>query len=99
LNGINFGIISLDTFNPTSALASEPLIKNSVVFVLTIPGPALTTADISTVAFQYGTEFGDPVFSGTQQVIPEPSTLLLLSSGLAALVVTGWRKRQAHKAV
>ena len=84
LDGIDFGIISLDpSYNPNGDLSSRPLIKNSVIFVLTIPGPALTTADISSVAFQYGTAFSDThaIVSGTQQVIPEPSTLLLLGSG------------------
>ena len=82
VNGINFGIISADpSFLPNGGLASVPLIKNSVTFVLTgVSG--LTENDISKVSFQYGTSITEPRLPPSKT--PEPGTLLLLGGGLAA---------------
>jgi len=87
-DGINFGIISNDpTFTPNGGLASEPLIRNSVVLALTgVNG--LSESDISHVSFQYGTSFGEANLPGTPpppSQVPEPVTLLLLGSGIAGL--------------
>ena len=95
LDGINFGIISNDpSFLPNGGLAMDPLIQNSVVFQLS-GASGFSLDDLSNVTFQYGTDLTEAMFpSSTEQVIPEPSTILLLGSGLAGLVA--WRMRKGR---
>lgn len=88
-DGINFGIISLDSsFNPNGGLVSEPLIKNSVFFTLLITG-TLTENQISSVMFQYGTNFSESRLvccdRPPTERVPGPATAVLLSSALLAL--------------
>ncbi len=91
VDGINFGLISLDpSFLPNGGL-NQPLIRNQVIFILTgVAG--LNTSHISSVSFQYGTSIDDPPepnITGNcvdcPQDTPEPGTMLLLGCGLAAL--------------
>ena len=89
-DGINFGILSSDpSYLPNGGLANDPLIRNQVVFILTgVSG--LSIYDIGNVSFQYGTGLDEPNIPGdcvdcTQEDVPEPTTLLLLGCGLAAL--------------
>lgn len=103
LNGINFGIISnAPGYNPNGGLANDPVISNSVTFML--KGVAgLTNTDISGVRFQYGTNFNE--FSmpgegggggngggGGSNSVPEPGSLMLLAIGMLGLAAN-WRRR------
>jgi hypothetical protein len=89
VNGLQYGITSADD-NPTTGNAavtgSAALIQNSVVFTLGgIPGgfdPSDMGA-VTNVNFQYGTALDDP---NVPTPTPEPSTMLLLASGLVGFV-------------
>lgn len=95
--GINFGIISNDpSFLPNGGLASDPLIRNSVVFTLS-GATGLSVLDISNVTFQYGTSLTEPMFTQTdEKVVPEPSTILLFGTGLAGLLAMRWRRSRSE---
>jgi hypothetical protein len=93
VDGINFGIISNDpSFEPNGGLL-RPLIQNQVVFILTGVNDLIDvdglSIPVSNVSFQYGTSLTEPRITGDcvdcTQDTPEPTTLLLLGWGLAAL--------------
>lgn len=95
-DGINFGIISLDNvFNPNGGLANDPLIRNSVIFALS-GAQGLSVIDISNVSFQFGTDLAEYNMGTTPgEPIPEPTTVILLGSGIAGL--WGWRYYKAKR--
>ena len=100
LNGINFGIISAAAgYNPNGGLANDPVIRDTVTFVLTgVNG--LTNASISNVSFQYGTALNELNVPGTVDGgggstgnVPEPATAAMFGLGLLGLVAVRRQKR------
>jgi hypothetical protein len=86
--GLGYGIISAEGIgsNANPAIMSTPLIHNSVVFTLSgLPSgfdpsgqDSQGNSNITNVSFQYGTALP----------VPEPSTIILLGSGLIGLVAS-----------
>jgi PEP-CTERM motif len=84
VNGANYGILSAGyTGGGNQAVTGQfPLIENSVVFTFS-GADGLGLGDVSNVSFEYGTDLDfEP---RDLEPIPEPATLLLVSSGLAGL--------------
>ena len=91
-DGLQYGITSA---GDNSATGNTPvtggyeLIHNSVTFTFTSPD-GFVLEDISNVYFQYGTSLDEPSFPS----YPEPGSLLLLISGVAAVWVGASRRRR-----
>ena len=96
IDGINFGIVSsAGAYNPNGGLASDPLIQDSLVFVLS-GATGLTVDDVSNVSFQYGTSFDEPIIpptGGPPAAIPVPAAVWLFGSGLLGLVGVARRRK------
>jgi hypothetical protein len=103
VDGVNFGIVAPVTFaNPLlpNGGMQEPLIEGGVRFTLSIDGTRqLTAADLQSVSFQYGTNLSEARIAGSsggeQPGVPEPSTALLVLSGIALAVRRARRARAA----
>lgn len=96
LDGLQYGITSAgDIFSTpgVGALASNALIKNSVVFTLGGLAANFDINSISKVSFQYGTDITDANITPPQ--VPEPGTLLLLGIGGFGLAIWGKRRKSA----
>jgi hypothetical protein len=93
--GIQYGITSagdnLTTGN--GGLSGENLIKNSVVFTLS-GYSGEPDANITNVAFQYGTGLDEPRFPGDFLHAPEPGSWVLLGIGGLALAIGRLLKRR-----
>ncbi len=63
------------------------------LFVTYGPGSTMQIGDLVNIFFSPGSGAGDFMVQGT--IIPEPSTLLLVGGGLAALGIRASRRRQA----
>jgi hypothetical protein len=103
LDGLQYGIVTagdLAGTGNTGLLKGEGLIQNSVVFVLGNWGGADASTAFSNVSFQYGTALDEPNIPEnggggiTAQAVPEPASLVLLGSGLAAVAVRRRRVRR-----
>lgn len=99
LDGVDFGIVP--TGNGPLPIGGNPAVtEHDVIFTFTgYNGANLATA-VSGVNFQYGTSLGEFNSGGGtsstsgQQLVPEPTSLLLFGSGLAATAYRARRKRQ-----
>lgn len=90
LGGHNFSIVgsAYDGLNANSGLLKLPLIQSTVLFEFT-GAQGLTSGDISNISFAYGNDVH-------LVAAPEPTTLLLMGTGLVAIGIHRYRKsRQA----
>jgi len=103
VDGLQYGIVpagdDLTTGNPD--IKNTPLTHDDVNFVLTC-SPTCANAVFSNVSFQYGTAATEiPAFGGTssggENLVPEPTSLLLFGSGLAMTAYRARRKKQQKK--
>lgn len=98
-NQLAFGVVSTGE-DPATGNApvsgSRPLIKDTVVFALSGLPSGFQLSEVSNVRFQYGTNLTEPSFSGSSQIpeVPEPGTLLLVGSGVAAATLLRRRRRR-----
>ena len=99
IDGLDYGILSEgdnSATGNTGVTGHGPLIKNSVVFTLTAES-GFSLAEIGdSVVFQYGTSLTEPSYTsgpptGGSPPVPEPTTMLLLGSGLLGL--WGFKKK------
>ena len=102
--GFNYGIASTISGSANQGLTSNPITLHDVVFTLTC-SQNCTDASFSNIVFQYGTSANEPSFGGGtgtgtgtatgtgQNVVPEPTSLLLFGSGLAATAYRARRKK------
>ncbi len=92
VDGGQFGIVNEES-NPNGGLRHESEVSNSVTFLLNVPTGFMLT-DITDPRIWYGTADGPCAPPST---VPVPPSVLLIGSGLLALVGLGWRKRKALK--
>lgn len=83
-----------------SAIQNAPLIRSSVVFVLSGLSTNFDLNSISNVRFQYGTGLSEPSMDGVpgvmvqgQSVVPEPGSLALAGFAGIGLALRAWRRR------
>ena len=102
VDGLQYGIVSDNdnTATGNSAITGTELTHHDVDFILTC-SVTCTNGVISNVVFQYGTSNTEPSFGGGtgtgtatgQNLVPEPTSLLLFGSGLAATAYRARRKK------
>jgi hypothetical protein len=94
---VDFGLTTLFDLpgNNKGSIKHKGLIENAIVLVLEGLPVDFTLADISNVTFQYGNKIKEPEITGEAiAVIPEPSTIMLVATGLLG-VLTVFRRRIA----
>ena len=100
VDGPQYGIVSSVSASATNAMKATPLTGHDVIFVLTC-SQTCTDASFSNVSFQFGTSLTEPNVGGTgpggQNLVPEPTSLLLFGSGLAATAYRARRRNQKQQ--
>jgi hypothetical protein len=92
-DGSNFGMASSIGPEGINGILDTPIVVGgSVQFVFNVTG-ALSTADISNVNFQYGTD-ADKNPNIQNGVVPEPSTMSLLGLGIAGFMAMAKMRRK-----
>ena len=106
VNGMEYAITSAGD-NPTTGnggvLNSGGLIQNQVKFTLSGWDSSSAADRITTVVFQYGTSLSEPRLNGSpgggsdpQTPVPEPTSMLLLGSGLGLAALRAHRRKKSH---
>jgi hypothetical protein len=95
VDGSGFGLVPNGSALSTDGLSTRPYVENSATFTLVFPA-GFTLSDITTVSFVYGTGSGDktvvPGIPSGPPLLPEPASLVLLGTALAAFGVYRRRK-------
>jgi hypothetical protein len=102
IDGGNFSMVPTAGLGYTPNNNYKPLVKGAMVFNFTGVGTTLTAADITQVAFQYGTDLttdtrlpgGGP--PAPPSSVPEPSTLAIAGLGALGLIGYGLRRRRVR---
>jgi hypothetical protein len=98
--GINYGIANTISGSANQGVTANPITLHDVVFTLAC-SQNCANASFSNIVFQYGTSANEPSFGGGtgtgtasgQNLVPEPTSLLLFGSGLAATAYRARRKK------
>jgi len=97
VDGPQYGIVSSVGAGANAGVSANPLTGHDVIFVLNCSANCLN-ATFTNVSFQFGTALTEPNFGGTgpggQDIVPEPTSLLLFGSGLAMTAYRARRKKQ-----
>jgi len=103
VDGIQYGIANSIAANANTGVTGVAITLHDVVFTLTC-SQNCGSATFSNVVFQYGTAANEPSFGGTgssdqggQNLVPEPTSLLLFGSGLAMTAYRARRKNRQQK--
>jgi hypothetical protein len=85
----NYGLVN-GLVNPNNPVANGTLIDDSVKLTFNL-APGLYT--VSNVRFQYGTSLDEPSLTG-RATVPEPGTIMTLSTGFGMLATGLWFRRR-----
>ena len=89
-DGVNFTTVVDDTL--TNRIGANP--NNSIPEYFTLSTPVEATHVRFQVDSYYGSRGGLSEFAVISHVVPEPSTLVLLATGLLGLLLFAWRRRR-----
>jgi len=103
LDGVEYGIVpTAENGIGNGGVTGQDVIQHDVVFVLSGFNGNMNFTNVS---FQYGTALTEPNFGGGtgsgggsgENIVPEPTSLLLFGSGLAMTAYRARRKKQQQK--